>query len=234
MTTSLILVILHLSLWIQDNHAFSVKKVVIRGASLLEPQEILQAARVDGQVNVMHADVRTIEQHLSQLPEVKDVRVSRIFPSSLRIEIEERRPVALLIDNGIWGIDADGILLPRFRQGFGYDYPVITGFRLKKHVPGKRIKNEKLVMLAKFVGELQAAQPGVYALISEITMNELSGITFLTVEHNLPVILGTEQLLKRCRKFEAAYQYLLSVEKIQKIKYVDLRFDGQVIAKRKA
>ncbi|MCA9733831.1 FtsQ-type POTRA domain-containing protein, partial [candidate division KSB1 bacterium] len=134
--TSAVLIVLNLSVWIQDNHAFSVKKVLISGISLLDARNVIEAADIDTDSHILEADVRSVKNKLEVLPQVKKVRVSRVFPSSIRIQIEERKPVALIIDNGIWGIDEEGVLLPRFRSKHGLDYPVIVSEKLSHHNPG--------------------------------------------------------------------------------------------------
>ena len=232
--TSVILIFLNLSVWIQDNHAFAIRKVVISGTSLLEAEDVIAAADINTQAHIMSADVRSVKMKLAALPQIKNVRVSRLFPSSIRIQVEERKPVALVIDNGIWGLDAEGVLLPRFHASHGLDYPVIVSENLPHHNPGERIDDARILRLVQFLGLLKETNASVYSLISEVTWNEIEGLRILTVKNNLPVLFGQSQLLEKCRKLSTAWQYLQVNNRIPEIKYLDLRFQNQIIVKKRS
>ncbi|MDQ7051713.1 MAG: FtsQ-type POTRA domain-containing protein [candidate division KSB1 bacterium] len=158
-STSLLLIVMHLSLWIQDNQAFSVQNIRVTGAYLVSADEILQAAHDEAQKHIFKADLRTIEKRLAKFPQVKSVRVSRVFPNSIRIELEEREPVAVIIDNGIWGVDAEGVLLPRQQTVRGLDFPVIVGLQLRSYIAGEVVKNPRIRELAKVPRRAPAANP---------------------------------------------------------------------------
>ena len=232
-STSIILVFLHLSVWIQDNHAFSVKKVVVSGNRLLETEDVLAAAKVDSAESIWDTDINRIQAKLAELPQVRQVEVSRMFPSNIRIDIRERQPVAILISNGLWGIDREGVLLPRFRPEIGLDFPVITGMHIKEHLPGEKVDNSKLVVLAEFIGELQEAEPIIYSLISEVTMNATYGVRATMVEKNIPVYFGKDRLLNKSKKLKVAWEHFASEGQFDQILYLGLRFNDQVIAKKK-
>ncbi|MDQ7063920.1 MAG: FtsQ-type POTRA domain-containing protein [candidate division KSB1 bacterium] len=233
-STSLLLIVMHLSLWIQDNQAFSVQNIRVTGAYLVSADEILQAARDEAQKHIFKADLRTIEKRLAKFPQVKSVRVSRVFPNSIRIELEEREPVAVIIDNGIWGVDAEGVLLPRLQTVRGLDFPVIVGLQLRSYIAGEVVKNPRIRELAKILGELRQQNPVVYHLISEITMNKLTGVQLTLITHQVPVILGRGRLMQKFNKLKSLYQYLLATHEMKSVRYLDLRFHDQIVLKRKA
>lgn len=232
-STSIILVILHLSVWIQDNQAFTVRKVFISGQHLLENEEILRVAQVDTVGSIWETDIESIEARLRELPQVRDVSVARVFPSNIHINIEERRPVALLISNGLWGIDGDGVLLPRFRPQVGLDFPVITGIRLPDQVAGQVVEEPRLRELAAFLAELQSQVPVVYNLISEVTISKMDGVRAMMVDRHIPVYFGRGKLIRKSKKLQAAWEYLTGGGKLSNVLYLDLRYDEQVIVKKK-
>ena len=176
--------------------------MIVAGNQLLEKNDVLAAAKIDSSESIWDTDLERIREKLARLPQVKSVEVSRMFPSNIRIDIEERKPVALLISNGLWGIDRDGILLPRFRPEVGLDFPVITGLHVKEHLPGKPVTNSRVLALADFLGELQENGPIVYSLISEITMNATYGVKAILVEKNVPVYFGTNRLIGKRKVLE--------------------------------
>ncbi len=233
-STSLMLIVLHLSQWIQNQQAFSVQEILLVGANLVPKSEIRQAVEEEARKHIFKVDLKRIEKRLNAFPQVKKVRVSRVFPNSLRIELEERQPVALIIDNGIWGVDAEGVLLPNLQSVRGIDFPVIVGLSLQHYVPGEVVKNPHIRELAEILGELRQQNPAVYHLISEITMNNLTGVQVTLMTRQVPVILGKDRLMHKFNKLKPLYQYLLVTDEIDSVRYMDLRYRDQIVLKRRS
>ena len=229
--SSLILFVLHLSLWIQDNHAFSVKKVVIEGTHILDSAHILSAIEVDTVNNIWNANIDNIKEELRKLPQIQDINVTRTFPSSLKIRVEERVPIALLIYNGLWGVDRNGFLLPRFRTEIGLDYPVIVGQKVNEYTTGKQVDNHTIIAIADFLSQLKGENPFVYSLISEVSMNKAMGIKIITVDNNVPIYLGKRDLIEKCSRIGATWHYLIKEKKLAAVSYLDARYEQQIILK---
>lgn len=92
---------------------FTIKQVEIVGNSYLTKELLLEQGGVADYRNLFAVKSWEIEKKLKQIPQVKEAKVEKIFPGSLQILIEERRPFALVEVGGytFW-VDSEGVALP--------------------------------------------------------------------------------------------------------------------------
>lgn len=63
--------------------------------------------------NILLADLDAVRNRLKELGWIKDVRVQKVFPSTLRLEIIERKPFALLVLGGLRLVDENGVIMEK-------------------------------------------------------------------------------------------------------------------------
>ena len=63
--------------------------------------------------NILLCDISNLQRQLRSNPWVRDARIQKVFPATLKIEIEERQPLALLEKDGLALVDAEGTALER-------------------------------------------------------------------------------------------------------------------------
>ena len=84
----------------------ALRKVEFMGLKRLSPESLWQQTGVSGAVHLIDLRPKQICEQLSELPRVRSCAASRVPPSSLLIEIEERVALAQL-ENTNLGVDAD-------------------------------------------------------------------------------------------------------------------------------
>lgn len=157
---------------------FEVASVEVRGNELLAKEEILSVAGVTTGVNIFRVHLGEAGEKLGTLPLVKEASLERRFPSTIVVNIEERRPLALVdIEDAFWEVDAEGVVLRRQKVG-AEGLPVVTGA-----VPGDRTMSKALSVTAALPAEIKGE-------LSEINVSEGYRITLYTVD-GIPVYLGS-------------------------------------------
>jgi cell division protein FtsQ len=132
---------------------FHVRKLEIRGVRYLQPDDVVARLRVDTVRSIVD-DVTPLEARLRSHPQVADVNITRRFPGTLIVTIKENMPVALVPrGDGLQPYDSAGRALPIDPSRANLDLPVLT-------VPDRDA--------LRLVGELRAADPRMFGLISEI------------------------------------------------------------------
>jgi len=63
--------------------------------------------------NILLCDISLLQLQLKSYPWVKDARIQKVFPATLKIEIEERQPLALLEKDGLALVDGEATTLER-------------------------------------------------------------------------------------------------------------------------
>lgn len=76
--------------------------------------------------NLLLCDIQALRAQVRGLAWVKDARIQKVFPSSLRIEVVERSPFALLESHGLALADESGAVMEKSVLPGEYDLPVIS------------------------------------------------------------------------------------------------------------
>jgi cell division septal protein FtsQ len=75
--------------------------------------------------NMLLCDIGRLQRQLEGFSWVRDVRVQKVFPETLRVEVEERAPFALLECGGTFVVDADGVKLEAVGPGTVWPLPLV-------------------------------------------------------------------------------------------------------------
>lgn len=102
------------------SQALAVKQVQVVGADLL-PVDTVRAAAGDLEGEPLaRLDLAGIEKRIGSLAAVRDTAVTRQWPDTVRIEIEERVAVAVVeIGDQLRGLDREGVVFDSFRRAPG-------------------------------------------------------------------------------------------------------------------
>lgn len=99
------------ALVVLNSPLFQVRAVQVTGAQRLSQEAIAQLAGLQGE-NILLADLGAARERILSQPLIKDASVSRQWPNSVRVVVEERRPWARWeVDGEIWAIDSEGVVL---------------------------------------------------------------------------------------------------------------------------
>jgi cell division protein FtsQ len=91
---------------------FGLGAVRIEGIQTLDRSQVLAASKIRPGEPYLGLDLAAIRGRVAAIPRVAAVRVTRDYPSSLRITVTERPPVASVSQDGVyWLVAADGTVL---------------------------------------------------------------------------------------------------------------------------
>ncbi|MDW5323091.1 cell division protein FtsQ/DivIB [Plantactinospora sp. KLBMP9567] len=90
---------------------FGFRTLRVVGATLVTDDQVRQAARVTEGVPLARVDLDAVRGRVAELPPVARVTVSRQWPHTLRVEVVERTPVAVVPQNRRFlVVDAAGVV----------------------------------------------------------------------------------------------------------------------------
>lgn len=125
---------------------FDVDSIEVRGNSYFTEEEIINMAHAQpGKNLIYHPDKSSIVSYLEKNPYIKNAKVSRGFPSTLIITVEERQQIgAIKYDDDFLIVDNQGFLLRKTRTS--PKVTIIQGIVVSKIEVGTeiRVKDEEL------------------------------------------------------------------------------------------
>jgi cell division septal protein FtsQ len=216
---------------------FRLADLDVTGLRLLRGQDVLVASGLGLGDNLFAIDLESVAARLSQVPWIRQVYVERRPPARLSVAIVERRRLAWIALDAIYGIDADGVLLPGEKhpeeQRQDLDLPVITGLGVKPGEgagfrPGMRLTDAGALRALRWWEAARQCAPAFCQNVSEIRPLADGGVRLLMIADGLEVRLPADRVPEQLGVL-AALMPRLYRERPEPA-YVDLRFDGQVVA----
>lgn len=148
---------------------FEVHHVRVTGAERMDEQRVYERVLSQRDMPMPMVDIDAIRENLLELPWVKDARVSRQLPDTLKIDIVERKPHALLEKpDRLMLIDDQGVELEPASRSKAKDMLVISG-------PGA---GQRVTDLDRLLEAAPALRPQVAA--AEWVGNRRWNLTFKT------------------------------------------------------
>lgn len=164
-----------------------IREITVGGAVRLGESEIIEQSGVKKGTSLFLLRCRKVEQRLAALPELCAVTVSRDFPATVSIQVQEREPAALLLEqNRFWLLDREGVLFAEQLHPVE-NLPVITGAAAEQIVLGEPLDDKaKRDALSAF---LQALPENPLLEPAELNLADPSELVLYTVDGR-KVLLG--------------------------------------------
>lgn len=212
---------------------FRINSIQVTGCRHISREDVLKLANIDIHSNLFDLDAETIGRALERHPWVKQAIVRKELPDRLFIRIVEKRPLAVLEDNGLYYVDIDAEIIGKARPTEEIDYPVVTGFgRHDSCIGSQRIIELRQVL--HFLSAKNKADDILPAInISEIHVDKDSGLVLYTVDGRFPIKLGTGNIEEKFKGLEKVLNDLYRRQIYQSVGVIDCdSYSGRVLVRR--
>jgi cell division septal protein FtsQ len=190
----------------------------------------LTAADVQSQLHnlmdtpLLRADLREYQQILLKSPWIASAQLWRVLPSTVKVQITERVPVAIARFAGeLFLVDGDGVIVEKFSSQYSrLNLPVIDGLAASASV-GDTVDEARIGLFNRLMHDLSARADLVDRLSQIDVSNPRNAIVTLRDEP-LKLYLGEQEFLTRLERW---IQTAASVRAQLDLKdHVDLRHDS--------
>jgi len=172
--------------------------------------------------NILLFDIGRLQEALAAHRWVKEVRIRKILPSTLKIEIKDRTPLALLKRENLYLIDEEGIHLERIKSREKLDLPLLVDSN-----NFQKDYKEKLELAWEC---LRSISPSEKEQLEVLDLSEYKNITVQLKGKKTKLILGNDQFSQKLKAFQ---KYSARLGKFGNLEYADLRFPDRLIIKPK-
>jgi cell division protein FtsQ len=183
-----------------EDPLFRVREVDVGGCLRLPQETLLSLAGVEGMPNLFTVGLKEIGRRLEEHPWVEGVVVRKAFPDRISIQVEERKPIAILQLDELYYIDAKGVIFSRVGEKDGYNYPFLTG--LGRESMEKESEEAKgLVMKAlELLLTVEKEKASPLGEISEIHMEKTSGVHCFTKTGGIEIKMGWDHFGEKLKR----------------------------------
>jgi len=171
--------------------------------------------------NILLADIGHLQQTIKSHLWVKEVHIRKVFPSSLRIEIEQRKPAAILHRENLYLIDEKGNLLEKVDSAENLSLPLlIDSDNFEKSY------EEKLRLAWEC---LKSVSPSEREKIKALDLSYYGWVTLHFKDDDTRLILGYRNFAQSLKFFHEQGNNLEA--RFGPLEYVDLRFQDRLYIK---
>ncbi|MEW6236164.1 MAG: FtsQ-type POTRA domain-containing protein [Candidatus Omnitrophota bacterium] len=244
----LILIAFDLACYFFDSSDFTVQQITIEGNERVGEAEIIAQAGIAPGANIWLVDMETLGRRLENHPAIRRVSVQRVPPKRIHIVIEERYPVAFLLnaETGLLhGVDEDGFILPPcFDRSYNrktlteqqadirlvLSSPLLSGRIPKTFAIGEQLNDLQIRGGLRFLKQLHGGAQEFFAEIAEAEWREDENFV-LHPRRRIGVMVLRDLLSPDLDKKISAFWKALTKENLRAI-YVDARFPEKGFAVR--
>jgi cell division protein FtsQ len=204
----------------------SSDNIEVTGMQSVTKAQIMEVMGADIGRNIFFIPLAQQKAQLEQIPWVESASVMRFVPNRLKVEIQERTPVAFArVGPRMSLIDAGGTLM-ELTSKHKYSFPVILGMN-----PGEPLSTRapRMKAYAEMVQDLDAGGARYSQDLSEVDLSDLEDVKVRVNDAagDVLVHLGSSDYLRRYKIYVTHAQGWR--QQFQKLESVDLRYDNQII-----
>lgn len=203
--------------------ALQISRIVVRGNERLSTGEVLALVSGLQRRNILTVDLDEWRKRLLSSPWVEEVKLRRLLPSTIEIEVSERRPMGIgRVVGGLYLVDARGVIVDEFGPNYSdLDLPIIDGLASKPAAGAPAVDEHRASLAARLLAALDA-RPDLAARVSQIDVSDGHDAVVLLEGDTAMLRLGDNDFVDRLQGYIDLAPALR--ERIAEIDYVDLRF----------
>jgi len=204
---------------------FQIKNIDITGNDFIETKNILNSIQtlVDNK-NLFNTEVEEIKNILNRNKFINNVKIYSLLPSTIKIDIMEKKPIALINNNNKnYFIDDNSNIIEADVKSINYfvNTPIITS-------NNNNIDNN---LSKKIVMSIYKHNEEIYNQLNELIYED-SFISLIFNNHT-KVKINKNNYTKDLMKFYSFINQIVNTENISIYEYIDLSISNQIIVKER-
>ena len=192
---------------LEDSY-FRVREVEIEGCSKISQETIRSLIMIEGMPNLFALRLEEIAKGLEKHPWIDHLVIRKVFPNTVKIQIEERKPMAILQLEELYYIDAKGVIFSPVRDGNGYNFPFLTGLTRQALDKDPEVSKDLLTKALDLLKMIEREKIPPLEEVSEIHMSRSFGIDCYTKANGLEVKMGKDSFGEKLRRLSIAWSDL--------------------------
>jgi cell division protein FtsQ len=208
-----------------------INNIEIEGARRLSRSLLLQQSKLVPGASLLAVRPGQVERALMAHPWIAKAEVSRKWPNSLHVTIQERDPVALVqFGEELLYTDRQGMIFKPLSPGDPHNFPVITGLTPEQFRHPAGDLPEVVAQAFQLMDELKATQPPLnLENISEIHVDLERGFTLYANGVAVALDIGFQEYSEKLQKFSQLWPVLVHKGLLTKVGRINLNYPRRAL-----
>jgi cell division protein FtsQ len=217
--------------YLKSSERYRVKSPIeVSGSDRVSDEEIIACSGISADSSIVSVDRKTTEARITKHHRISDATVAVTLPNCVSIKIVERVPVALVLFNKPYEIDANGLILGQYEKGISPEGPIISGVKKPEPVKeGITLRDEGLSEALELWSVFSADPITKKLTVSEIDVSDSNSLIMFFSNKRYEMRWPREDFAACLLRLKAAWEKSGGFPGARR--YVDLRFDYDVPTK---
>lgn len=214
-----------------QNHFFDAKRISVAGNQRLTDQQVLAQAGLKTGVNILSVNLSLARNRIEAHPWIADAELHREWPDGIAVRIREEQPVAVVVIDKAWLVNAEGRLFKEAAAGDAVGLIVVEGLSYLD-VPAAGTQAGvafKAVMDILELGRRPDA-PLPLAMIKRIEVDREIGLTVSAFDGPKTIRLGYGDYGVKIDRLERLIGYLKASGRFDEFAAIDLNSPERAVA----
>lgn len=228
----LLLAMLAGAFWIgqQALQRAQVGDINVSGIHFTELEDVVDASGLERGTPLDSISYLSVIDQVENLPYVYRADLDVSVTGRLHVRVSERRPIALLTDDGLSSyVDTSGVRLPAV-SGKSVDVPLL--YLPASEVQADSVSGEVFEKMRSFLDAALEDQI-TYNTISEIGYDDEEGVVALSDENTVRMVFGHQNFKQRISNWRAFHREIIPEKGMQQMRRVDMRFENQIVTRER-
>ena len=209
---------------------FKIERIKVTGNHYLSEKNIQDIAKVDLNQSMFAINLANITDMLLENSYLLGVSVSRVLPSTLLIDVQEREPLMYLADQAVYMVDESGMILKKLPRMMMGKLPIVTGLS-QQQVSTDSSRLQAAVNLIKKIQEVDAS---LLPLISEINFQKnRTAPELVLIKGAARVRIGADHHYQRIFLLSELLRKQPVMDHLPGIRMIDMTFSDRIIVQNK-
>lgn len=207
--------------------SLQIGHMVVRGHERMSTGEVLQLVEGLRGQNILGVSLEEWQNKLLTSPWVESATIRRVLPSTLEINVRERRPMGIgRLGTTMYLIDHKGVIVDEYGPAYAdIDLPIIDGLGASPQAGDSIIDMARAEFAARVLASL-SSRPEIAKRVSQIDVADLHDAVVILEDDPALLRLGDTEFVARVQQYIDLAPALR--ERLSAIDYVDLRFDERL------
>ncbi|MEZ5319395.1 MAG: FtsQ-type POTRA domain-containing protein [Vicinamibacterales bacterium] len=213
-----------------DADALHVRHVVVQGNVRLAAADLEALVTTLRGQSIFRVDLEASRQQVLASPWVADVRMSRVLPATVRVEVVEREPMAVArLGRQLYLVDPAGVIIDEYGPEYAaFDLPIVDGLMTRPMRDAPVVDPARARLTGSFLASLDG-HPELRERISQVDVSDPHDVAALLTDDPAWLHLGDEDFPDRLAGYLELAPSLR--ERMPDLDYVDLRFGDNVFVR---
>jgi cell division protein FtsQ len=229
--------------FVYDNSTFAIQSIEVQTDGVIAPDELRRWSGVKPGANLIALDLASVKRNLELVSTIDSVSVERVLPSTLKISVTERDPVAQVnvptasasgqIAVAVFQLDENGYVMkpldPRLcvipLAQMNTQLPVVTGVNVYQLQPGHRIDLPQAQAALQLIAAFEHSPMAGLVDLRRVDVSS-PGVVVATTGQGSEITFGLENLAQQLARWREIYD--LGMSRNRQIATLDLAVANNV------